>query len=149
LETPFKALMLLVIDPNVVISAVLSGGLNAEIFETNFKEEKYDFIAPEFFNIELGNHTLKIANRTRLSFDEARRVLEFIVRQIRFIPLKDYETRLDEARQVLKSHEKDVPYLALALAFGCKILSGDRVLKKIVPDKIITPRELLDMFQSP
>lgn len=47
---------------------------------------------------------------------------------------------------MLEGHEKDVPYVALALKLDCKIFSGDKILKSFIPDKIITPKELLDSF---
>jgi len=47
---------------------------------------------------------------------------------------------------VLREHKKDAPYLALALAYNCKILSGDKKLKKKVPELVLTTKDALDIL---
>jgi len=138
--------MLLVIDPNVVISAILGMGNSSMVFSVNNIERRFDFVAPEFFIIELGKHTKKIATKTKLSFDEAKEALEFIVKQITFTPESQYKEKIAEAKEILKAHEKDTPYLALALKLNCKIFSGDKTLKKLFPDIVKNPQEILIEF---
>ncbi len=138
--------MYLVVDPNVVISALIKRGNSSIIFSLNSILRKYNFIAPNFLFLEIGNHTTKIMRKTHFSDEEIENEVKFVLNQITPIPDEEYKNKENEARQILKEHEKDVPYLALALAFNCKILSGDKVLKSIIPDKIITPKELLDSF---
>lgn len=138
--------MLLVIDPNVVISAVLGKGNSSMVFSLNNVAKKFDFVAPELFVMELGKHTDKIANKTKFSFDEAKEVLEFITKQITLIPESQYKDKIEEAKELLKGHGKDAPYLALALKFNCKIFSGDKKLKELVPNIVENPKELLEDF---
>ncbi|MBI2449348.1 hypothetical protein HYV49_03555 [Candidatus Pacearchaeota archaeon] len=140
--------MFIVVDSNVVISAVLNRGNLLNIFIKNFSEKVFNFIAPNFLILEVGKHTEKIAKKTKFSDDEVLEMLEFVCGQITFVPDEYFKDNLEEARKILKEHEKDVPYLALALAFKCKIFSGDKVLKSIIPDRIKTPRELLDEFYT-
>ena len=97
----------------------------------------------------MGKHTAEIAERSNFSQDSASKVLNFISSQIEFIPEEQYNDKIHEARAILKVHEKDAPYLSLALKFGCKILSGDKKLKSLCPDIVITPKELLARFYSP
>ncbi len=138
--------MFLVVDSNTIISAVLNRGNLLNIFIKNFSEKKYRFIAPNFLILEVGKHTEKIAKKTKFSSEEVLEMLEFVVGQITFVPDEYFEDSIEETRKILKAHQKDAHYLALALAFNYKLFSGDKVLKSLVPDKIITPKELLDEF---
>ena len=135
----------IVVDPNVVISAALGIGHSLLIFELNDKEEKFKFIAPQYFIVELGSKTEKIAKKTKFSLESAQDTLKAIIDQITFVSDNEFRDQLYEAREILKGHEKDVPYLALALEKDCNILSGDKVFKQL-SDKVKTPREILEMF---
>ena len=136
----------LVIDAIVVIFSLLGNGHSLLVFKLNDITKKYQMIYPEFILIELGKHASEIAQRSKLSIEEATKVMDFVSKQIEFIPASKFEDKLNEARQILQEHEKDVPYVALALAFNCRIFSGDKMLKALVPDMVLTPREVLDGF---
>lgn len=138
--------MYLIIDPNIVISALIRKGNVSEIFSLNSILKKFEFIAPNFLIIELGKHTKKIMEKTHFSEELIKEEIEFILSQITFISDNEYNEKTREAKEILKEHEKDVPYLALALAFNCNIFSGDKVLKSLIPDKVKTPREVLEEF---
>lgn len=138
--------MILVVDPNVIISATLNIGNSLLVFALNKIIKKFDFVAPEFLLIELGKHTEKIAQKTQFLGDKVRKILEFIINEIEFIPKDQFEEKLEEARKILKKHEKDVPYVALSLSLNCEIFSGDKKLKELCPNLIISPQELLKEF---
>ena len=140
--------MHLVVDSNVVISAVLNKGNILDIFIKNFLEKRLDFIAPNFLILEIGKHTEKIGKMTKFSSEEVLEMLEFVVGQITFVSDEYFKDKIGEARTILKNHEKDVPYLALSLAFNCKIFSGDKVLKSIIPSNVKSPQEILDSFDD-
>ena len=132
--------MYLVIDPNVIISAVIKKGNISEIFSLNYIIKKFNFIAPNFLILELGNHTAEILEKTYFSEKIMKEELEFVLSQITYIPDEEFNNKFAEAKKILKGHEKDIPYLALALAFNCNILSGDKTFKSIVPDRVKTPK---------
>ena len=138
----------LVVDVNVVLSSLLNRGNSSIAFTLNARKKKYRLIAPEFLLVELGKHTSEIAKRTRLSLEEAQKDLEFLTKQIKLFSEEKYGHKEDEARNILKEHQKDVPYLALALAFNCSIFSGDKVLKSIIPDRVKIPKELLEELEQ-
>ena len=138
--------MYLVVDPNTVISASMVRGNVSNVFSLNREKKKFNLIAPLFLILELGKHTDKIASKTKFSSEEVKKEIEFVLSQITFIPEEQFKDKIREARKILKEHEKDVPYLALALAFDCKIFSGDKTLKSIIPERVITPKELLDLI---
>lgn len=138
--------MYLVVDPNVILSASLGIGDSLNIFCINSIIQNFKFIAPEFLYVEIGKHTIEIAERSNFSQDNASKILNFITSQIEFISEEKYKDKIREARAILKDHEKDSPYLSLALKFECKMLSGDKRLKSLCPGVVITPKELLAEF---
>lgn len=140
--------VLLVVDSNVVISAALNRGNSLNVFLQNFEKDMFEFIAPQFLIIEIGKHTDKIAKKTNLSFNESSEVLTFIIDQITFYQDNEFSDKIKEARVMLKEHGKDVHYLALALAKNCDIFSGDKTFRDLCPEKVKTPRELLEELLS-
>ena len=133
-------------DVNVIISSLLSSGNSLMVFKLNSILERYQFISPEFVIIEFNNHSSEIAKRSRFSIEEATKVMNFITKQIKLISVSNFSDKLGEAREMLKGHQKDAHYLALALKFNCDIFSGDKIFKQLCPQKVKTPREILDEF---
>jgi len=141
-------MIFLVIDINAIFSALISHGNSFLIFKLNAEKKKFHFVAPEFILVEAGKHLVEIAKRSKLPFEETQRDIEFIKEQIHFISEEYYEDKNEQVREILKGYEKDVPYLALALAMNCDILSGDKVFKQLCPDKVKNSREILEEFNK-
>lgn len=137
-------MIFLVVDINVIYSALLGKGDSSEVFKINKSKKRFNFIAPYFLYIELGKHSSEMAQRTNYSLEEAEKVLVFIENQIRFVPEENYANKINEAKEILKEHQKDVPYLALALKFNCNIFSGDKVFKELCPEIEKNPKEILE-----
>jgi|SRR3989344_1363496 len=136
--------MLLVVDVNVVFSALIKKGNSFEVFEYNKLFNKFEFIAPEFMASELDKKMDRLLSETRLSKEELNNSLEFIKKQITFVPSSGFLNKLSKA---IELNFKDAPYLALAMEYGCPIFSGDKGLKKQTEVKVFSPRELLDIIE--
>ena len=141
-------MIFIVVDINAVLSALISHRNCFKIFKLNGEKKKFRFVAPEFILVEAGKHMVEIAKRSKLPLEEIQKDIDFIKEQIHFISEEYYENKNEEARKILKGHEKDVPYLALAIAMACDILSGDKVFKQICPSKVKNPREILEEFNK-
>ncbi len=135
--------MISVVDVNVVLSSLLGKGNSLDVFATNSIFKKFEFVAPEFLLIELKKHIKEIFERSRLSEPEFNEVLEFLKMQIRIIPESEFIDKLPEA---MKINFKDAPYIALSSRLNCPIFSGDKILKNSIPDKVLSPREMLDIL---
>lgn len=135
--------MLLVVDANVVFSALVKRGNSFEVFEKNRLFKKFDFIAPEFMFTELENKRERLKEETKLSEKEIEDVLSLIKDQITSISSSDFTDKLPEAFAL---NFKDAPYLALALKMNCPVFSGDKGLKEQTKVRVLSPRELLNMF---
>jgi len=137
---------MIVVDVNVVISSLLTKGDSFKVFAINFMTKKFDFIAPELLLLELNNHKKEIISRSKISEDDFNEVKSFIIEQISFIPRQNFEDCLDNAKKILSNHQKDIPYLALAMKTNCPIFSGDKILKELSPIDVYNPKEMLDKF---
>ena len=138
--------MLLVVDSNVMFSALIGKGNSFKVFELNNNLNKFEFIIPEFLFLEIGKEMDRILSYTKLSKEELSLTFTFIKKQLTAIPSSDFIDKLPEA---IELNFKDSPYLALALKSNCGIFSGDKVLKeKQNKVKVFSPRELLDILEN-
>ncbi len=138
--------MLLVVDSNVVFSALVSKGNSFRVFELNKALNEFEFIIPEFLFLEIGKEMDRILSYSKLSKEEISATLSFIKKQLTPIPYDNFVDKLSEAKEL---NQKDAPYLALALTSKCGIFSGDKILKEGQNKvKVYSPRELLDILEE-
>lgn len=137
--------MLIVIDANVVFSALMKGGKPLKVFELNKQFTEFEFIAPEFLFFEIGKRIDKILTYSQFSKEEFTTVFSSIKRQIEPIPLTIFEDKVEEAESI-SPHLKDVSYIALSLKLNCRILFGDKGVNRCLPDSVITPSEAVDIL---
>ena len=136
--------MLIVVDVNVILSSLLGKGDSFNVFAFNDIFNKFEFTAPEFLLIELEKHKYEIMKRSKLSNEEFNDVLKFIIEQITFIPKSQFEDEILKAKEMIPNHLKDVQYLDLALKLNFSIFSGDKILKKLSPIEVLSPKEMLE-----
>lgn len=136
---------MLVVDFNVVFSALITQGKSRLVFELNDVFEKFEFISAQYMYSELAGNLGKINSLSKLPKEEISEVLEFIKNSVEIMPFSAFEDKAKESVS-MAPHLKDAPYVALSLKFDCKILSGDKRLKEALPDKVITPSEALDIL---
>ena len=120
--------MLVAVDANVILSALLTKGRSFDVFAVNKLIRRFEFIAPEYLLFEIGKNLDEIVERSKLSPKELGSVFRFIKKEIDFIPFPEFNEYADEASP-LAPHEKDVQYFALALCFNCPIWSGEKAFK--------------------
>ena len=137
--------MMLVVDVNVVFSSLINSGTSLRVFEMNKMLRKFELVVPEYFFFEMGLRVDKILSFTHFSKSEFSKTLSFIKSELEIIPLSSFDDMTGKAES-LSPDEKDVAYIALALKFGCKVLSGDKKLKEALPELIATPSEALNIL---
>jgi len=133
----------LIVDANVLFSALIRPGKPWQFFRRNKTFERYELIAPEFLFFETGRRIDKILSFTHFNREEFIEVFSFIKGEIELIPLETFEDKTQEAKSIAP-HLKDVSYIALSLKIDCKIISGDQGVKNALPNKVLTPSEALD-----
>ena len=135
--------MQLVVDANVVFSALVNKGKAFTVFASNARRKRFIFIAPEFAFVEIEKKRGKILSVTVLSSEEQFDIISFIREQTEVIPFDEFSDFIPEARLI---NPDDAPYLALAIQRDCAIFSGDKGLKKQQKVDVFSPRELLDIL---
>lgn len=119
--------MLLVVDANIVFSALVKGGKTLDLFLLNKRVKTFEFVAPEYFLVEVEKHVNEIAEKTKLSVDELEKLFGL----------------LEKAEQVSPDLD-DVQYSALALKLSSAIWSNDKALKQQAVVKVFSTEELLN-----
>jgi predicted nucleic acid-binding protein len=117
--------MLLVVDANVLISALIAAGKTADLLFC----EQLQFIAPEFLFLEIEDHKGEIVAKSGLSDAEVDEFLSLLKAQIEVIPRQQFERYLQEANRISPDPD-DTEYFALALRFGAILWSNDKELKE-------------------
>lgn len=107
---------------------------------------KFNLVAPAYMLEELKKHKEEIIQKSKLPREVIENDLDFVTENIDFISKSEYKDKIEEARKILKNHDKDIDYLALALKLNCNIFSGDKKFKQLCPDRVRNPKELLDEF---
>lgn len=139
--------MLLVVDANVVISALVVKGIPYKVFFFNSLFKRFDLIAPDLLWREVDKRKPSLLEEIKLSAGEVEELLEFLKEEIDVVPAKEFVGLLPEAERV-SPDPKDKQYFALALAFNCGLFSGDPELKEQSVVKVYSPRELLDILMG-
>jgi predicted nucleic acid-binding protein len=131
--------MLLVVDANILISALISRGLKQDLLFS----DKIEAISPEWVLFEIGKHWKEICNKSKFSKEDLELAFSLLREQIKTHPLNEYSDKLSEAKEICP-HFKDLEYFALALKLDCPIWSKEKLLKKQSRIKVFSTKELLD-----
>ena len=137
--------MELIVDVNVVLSALVKRGVSFKVFALNSIIRKFRFFAPDFMLSEFAKHKDRILKESGLREEVFSAIVDLIFSQIEIVPSEVFGNLVPRVMELLKD-EKDVPYVALSLAFNCPIFSGDSDLREIERIKAYSPRELLEML---
>jgi len=117
--------MKLIVDANVLFSALIKKGLTAELLIS----DKLQLFAPEFLFTEFAKYKNLILKKTHRNEEEFNDFLEILKEQIYIVPKKDIIPFMDEADKI-SPDPKDTIYLALAIALKSNIWSNDKKLKQ-------------------
>lgn len=132
--------MKLVLDTNVIFSALIAGGKTREVILT----EDVTLYVPEFFFSELQNHRDTLEEKTGLERDELELLLGLLFEEIRVVPREEFEKHLSKAKEHIASHDPDdVPFLALALSRSADVWSDDNHFQKQEAVSVWTTSELI------
>ena len=109
--------MNLVLDSNVLFRTLIS---RVEIIEILFNKNLRLF-APEKLKKEFLSHRKEILQKSKLSEQEFNELVSLLFNIVEFVPTNEYKEYIPKARELLKTHLKDVEFLALALKLDCLI----------------------------
>ncbi|MCL4328039.1 MAG: PIN domain-containing protein [Candidatus Thermoplasmatota archaeon] len=104
--------MKLVVDANILISALIRDGASREIIFAN----EFNLVCPEYLSEELEKYKILIANKSGLTAEEVSLMIALLFKRIRIIPSADYQTKMLEAESLMENDISDAPYVACYIA---------------------------------
>jgi len=129
--------MILIVDANVLFSALIKDSLTAEfIFDNELILSTPEFIITEFLKYE--DLILKKMHRTREEYIQIMHMLKDI---ITVVPKEEYSKFIEEAEE-FSPDPKDTLYLALALKLKCAVWSNDEKIKNQDKVKVYSTQDL-------
>jgi len=105
--------MKLIIDTNVLISSLLKDSTTRQLL----LNESFEFYLPEIVIIELKKYLIYIIQKSGITEDEIKNLLNALLENLKLVPFDEYEDQMDEAMEIMgKIDEKDTQFIALALS---------------------------------
>ena len=118
-----------VIDANVLISALIKDSRTRHFLILSGNV----FYVPEFVFEEINDHINELKQKTSLSEDQIKELLQqiIILGNINIIPFEEFKKFEEIARSITPDFD-DIAYIALALKLKCSIWSNDKDLKRVL-----------------
>ena len=114
--------MKLVIDANVVISALIADSKTRELIVTL----EPDLLTPAFVHDEIGNYQDLIVEKSGMEPDRVAQFIELLFQYIDVVPATDFYPAIETADTAIGDTDPDdVLYLACAIACDAAIWSDD------------------------
>jgi len=138
--------MKLVIDTNIVISALIKDSLARVLILFG----NISLVSPEFIMEEVDKYKSLILDKSGLSNEEFEELVSAILNKIEIVPKEEYESNMVEAEGIIERiHISDVPFIACALAIDSDgIWSEDRHFKKQSVVKLFKTSDILRLLEN-
>ena len=134
--------MLLVVDANIALSSLISGGLADLILSP-----KLEPVAPERMFMEIRGHRAEALLKSKLSEIDFEVLLALIFENIKIIPFLDYTGFVGICKGKI-SDPDDIPVLATALATRAQgIWAHDPHFLEQKKIKIFTNKDMLELIE--
>ncbi|WP_251330593.1 PIN domain-containing protein [Haloplanus pelagicus] len=114
--------MRLVVDANVVISALVADSKTWELIVTLDP----DLLTPAFVHDEIENYEELIAEKSGMDPNRVAQFVDLLFQYIEIVPVDEFHPAIEEANAAIGDIDpSDVLYLACAIASGAAIWSDD------------------------
>ena len=137
--------MKLVVDANVVISALIADSKTRELVVTL----KPELLTPEVIHGEIGNHEALIIEKSGMDADRVQQFIDLLFRYIETVPASEFYPYIEEAEEAIGDIDPDdVLYVACALAREAGVWSDDSDFDEqdLVP--VFTTGEVVESFDT-
>lgn len=137
--------MKLVIDTNIVISALIKDSKSREMITSG----KLELVSPDFVLSEIRKYESHICTKSGLLNEEFEVLMALIFQKITIIPFQEYESHKEAAKKVMEQDIKDIPYVACYLALKCEgIWTNDEDYKDKAGVKVFSTEQLLKLVEG-
>lgn len=135
--------MKLIVDSNVVFTFFWKNAIATDLFVFH----DIELYTPELTLQELEKYSDHIIRKAKLIPKELLDIRKELQLLITFVPLAKYEQFLQKAITI-SPDPNDVDFFALALEKECPIWSNDKELKQQASVKILTTKEVIELFDQ-
>ncbi|MFB6125270.1 MAG: PIN domain-containing protein [Halanaeroarchaeum sp.] len=137
--------MQLVIDANVVISALIADSKSRELIVTL----EPNLLTPAFVHEEIGNYEELIVEKSGMGPGRVSQFLDLLFQYIEVVPADDFYPAIEEATAVLGGTDPDdVRYLACAIATDSAIWSDDTDFDEQELVETYTTSDVIESFET-
>ncbi len=138
--------MKLIIDTNVLISSLLKDSTTRELL----LNESFEFYLPEIVLREVNKYLQYIIQKSKLSEESIKNLLNIILENLHLVPIDEYEGKMDEGMEIIgKIDEKDTQFIALALAIkNDGIWSNDKHFDKQEKIQVYKTIDIIDLLEK-
>ena len=137
--------MKLIVDANVVISALIANSKTRELIVTLEPE----LLTPEVIHGEIGNYEALIVEKSGTEADRIQQFIDLLFQYIETVPASEFYPYIDEAEEAISDiNPDDVLYVACALAREAGVWSDDSDFDEqdLVP--VFTTGEVIELFDT-
>jgi len=137
--------MKLVVDANVVISALIADSKTRELIVTL----EPDLLTPEFVYDEIGNYTELIVEKSGMSPERVAQFIDLLFQYIEVVPAQKFYPHIEEAEAAIGDTDPDdVLYVACALAEDAAVWSDDTDFDKQTLVETYSTSDVIDSFDT-
>lgn len=137
--------MKLVVDANVVMSALIADSITRKLLVTL----EPDLLTPAIIHDELETHEDLIVEKSGMEIDRVRQFIELLFGSIETVPAGEFHDHIEPAEAAIaETDPDDVLYVACALGCDAGIWSDDSDFDEqdLVP--VYTTSEVIDTFDT-
>ncbi len=137
--------MKLVVDANVVISALIADSKTRELIVTLAP----DLLTPEFVYDEIGNYTELIVEKSGISPERVAQFIDLLFQYIEVVPAQEFYPHIEEAEAAIGDTDPDdVLYVACALAEDAAVWSDDTDFDEQTLVETYSTSDVIDSFDT-
>lgn len=131
--------MKLVVDSNIIFSALIKKSITREIILSDL----FELYAPEYIFNEITKHKELLLRKSKLDGGDFEALLLLLQKHIHLVIKDKYYEKMAIAEDILRNIDiTDSPFLALALALDCSIWSKDEHFTKQEKVVVYTTKDL-------
>ena len=137
--------MKLVIDANVVISALIADSKTRELVVTL----EPDLLTPAFVHDEVQNYEDLIVEKSGMEPERVTQFIDLLFQYIDVVPASEFYPAIESADEAIGDTDPDdVLYLACAIAYDAAIWSDDSDFEEQNMVETYSTSDLIDLFDT-
>ena len=137
--------MKLVVDANIVISALIADSKTRELLVTL----EPDLLTPGFVHDEIENYTELIAEKSGMSPDRVEQFIDLLFQYIEVVPAREFHPSIEAAEAAIgETDPDDVLYVACALATDAAVWSDNTDFDEQAVVETYSTSDVIDAFET-